>query len=132
MKRYISEEEAIYQDTYHGQFSRKLAKWAIANMRMKESSTEKMKAVTPRSVDDVMEILNANGVNVPDHCIYTAWYLYMMAIADYPKTLVSDKLRSSYVEETLFDPDGDPSNVLACFSAKMCKAGIPIMWERFI
>ena len=32
MKRYISEEEAIYQDHYHGQFSKKLATWAVSNM----------------------------------------------------------------------------------------------------
>ncbi len=79
-----------------------------------------------------MEILAANGVKLPDEYIYTAWYLYHMAIADYPKTCKTDEQRASYVEETLCDPDGDPTDVLACFEAKMCNAGIPIYWERML
>lgn len=132
MKHYISEEEAIYQDIYHGNFSRKMAMWAIKNMETKDSPAGAMKPVTMRSVDDVMEILRSNGVEIPDEYIYSAWYLYHMAIADYPKSLTSDKQRATFVEETLLDPDGDPSNVLACFEAKMCNAGIPIYWERMI
>lgn len=132
MKQYISEEEAIYQDLYHGQFSRKLAKWAIGNMKAEDAATGKPMPVTMRSVDDVVEILHTNGVEVSERYIYTAWYLYMMTLADYPKTLTSDKQRASFVEETMSDPDGSPSNVLACFVAKMCNAGVPIYWERFI
>lgn len=132
MKQYITEEEAIYQDEYHGQFSRKLAKWAISKMQTKDQGSDRMKPVQSRSVDDVVEILKSNGVDIPDQYIYTAWYLYMMAVADYPKSLATDKQRAQYVEETLMDPDGDPSNVLACFAAKMCNAGVPILWERFV
>lgn len=132
MKQYISEERAIYEDEYHGLFSRKLAKWAISNMMVKDPATGKMKQVAQRSVDDVSEILKSNGVELPDKFVYTGWYLYMMAVADYPKTLKTDELRSTFVEETLLDPDGEPDNVLACFEAKMCNAGIPIYWERFI
>jgi len=132
MKHYISEEEAIYQDMYHGQFSRKLAKWAIGNMEVEDQATGKMKPITIRSVDDVVEIFKSNGVEVSDKYVYTVWYLFMMSIADYPKTLTTDKQRVTYVEETMKDPDGDPTNPLACFAAKMCNAGIPIYWERFL
>jgi len=132
MKQYISEEEAIYMDTYHGAFSRKLAKWAISHMEMLDPVTKTMKPVTERSADDVMELFKTYGIEVPEQYIYSAWYLFMMAIADYPKTLTTDKQRATFVEETLFDPDGTPGNVLACFVAKMCNAGIPIFWERFI
>jgi len=55
-----------------------------------------------------------------------------MTIADYPKSLATDKQRAQYVEETICDPDGEPTNVLACFAAKMCNAGIPIHWEMFV
>lgn len=132
MRHYISEEEAIYQDLYHGQFSRKLAKWAISNMEIEDPATGATKPVTMRSVDDVMEILKVNGVELSEGYMYSAWYVYMMTIADYPLSLTTDKQRSMYVKETICDPDGDPSNVLACFVAKMCNAGIPIYWERFI
>jgi len=128
----MTEEEAMYMEAYQGHFSRKLASWAIRNMVMKDSSDGKMKPVTMRPVDDVIEILKANKVNISDECIFDAWYLYNMTLADYQKTLKTDELRSSYIEETINDPDGKPTNVLACFAAKMCNAGIPIHWEMFI
>lgn len=132
MKQYISEDRAIYEDAYHGQFSRKLARWAISNMEVKDPATERTKPLAPRSADDVQEILNANNVSIPQECFYTAWYLYNMALADYPKTLKTDEQRAMFVEETICDPDGDPTNVLACFEAKMCNCDIPIYWERMM
>ena len=132
MKQYISEERALYEDMYHGQFNRKLAKWAISMMAVKDAATNKPRPIAIRPLDDVLEILVANGVTIPDQFIYTAWYLYHMTVADYQKSLPVDKQRALYVEETLCDPDGDPTNVLACFEAKMCNAGIPIYWERFL
>ena len=121
----------MYEDNFHGMFSRKLAKWAISNMEMK-SPDGQMKPVAMRSVDDVLEILSANKVELPDEYIYTAWYLFHMAIADYPKSLKTDEQRATYVEETLCDPDGEPRSVLSCFEAKMCDLDIPIFWERFL
>lgn len=132
MKQYISEEQAVYMDAYHGMFSRKLAKWAISRMEVFDPVTERMKPITPISVDDVVEILDRAGVNLPDDYIYTAWYLYHMSIADYPKTCKTDEQRAMFVKETILDPDGDPCNVLSCFEAKMCNAGVPIYWERFM
>lgn len=119
-------------DLYQGSFSRKLAKWAIGNMRVMDAGTQKMRPVMERSIDDVMEILRANDVEIPDQYTYDAWYLFHMAIADYPKTLTTDKQRALFVEETINDPDGNNGNVLACFVAKMCNAGIPVQWERYL
>lgn len=132
MRQYISEDRAMYEDLYHGAFSRKLAKWAISHMEMTDPATKTMKQVTIRPVDEVMETLKAYGVEIPEQFVYSGWYLFMMAIADYPKTLVTDKQRATFVEETLLDPDGCTENVLDCFVTKMCNAGIPIFWERFI
>lgn len=128
----MTEEEAVYQLAYQGHFSRKLAAWAISNMEMKDPATGTMKHVTTRSADDVSEILRTNGVKIPEECRYDGWYLFMMAVADYPKTLTTDELRSRFVEETICDPDGSSGDVLACFAAKMCNAGIPIHWEMFV
>ena len=132
MKQYISEDRAIYEDLYKGQFSRKLAQWAISNMEVEDPTNGDMKKITPRSADDVAEILSANKVKVPDSMFYTAWYLFNMAIADYQKTCKTDEQRATFVEETLLDPDGCPENTLDCFVTKMGNAGIPIFWERFV
>lgn len=132
MKEYISEGRAMYEDENHGLFSKRLAEWAISNMKVKDTATKEIKPIKARSVDDVQNVLEANNVELPDEFIYTAWYLFNMAIADYPKSLKTDEQRAMFVDETICDPDGYPENVLACFEAKMCVAGMPIHWERYL
>lgn len=122
----------MYEDENHGLFSKKLAEWAISNMKVKDSSSGAMKSLKSRSVDDMQEVLKANNVVLPDEFVYTAWYLFNMSLADYPKSLTTDAQRAAFVEETICDPDGMPENVLECFVAKMCNAGMPILWERML
>ena len=132
MKHYISEDRAIYEDMYHGLFSKKLAEWAIGKMEMKDPATKSMKKIVVRKLDDVEKVLEENKVELPMEFVYTSWYLFNMAVADYPKALKTDEQRAMFVEETLCDPDGMPENVLDCFVTKMCNAGEPIFWENFI
>lgn len=132
MKHYISEDRAIYEDMYHGLFSKRLAEWAISCMEMKDPATKTMKPIMARKLDDVQKVLEENKIELPSEFIYTSWYLFNMAVADYPKTLKTDELRASFVEETLCDPDGMPENVLDCFVTKMCNAGVPIYWEQML
>lgn len=128
----MTEEEAAYMESYQGHFSRKLAAWAISNMESEDASTGKVKKIPVVQVDDVMEILKANEVKIPYESKFDAWYLYMMTLNDYQESLDTDKRRAKYIEETICDIDGTPTNVLACFVAKMCNADIPIYWKEFI
>lgn len=132
MKQYISESRAIYEDTYQGQFSKRLAEFAIGRMMTEDETTGKMKALKPHSLDEMKDVFAANNIKLPYEYLYTGWYLFNMAFADYPETLTTDKQRATFVEETLCDPDGNPANVLDCFVAKMCNAGVPIYWEEFL
>ena len=132
MKYYMSDGEAIYMDKNFGLFSKKLAEWAISNMEALDHSTKQMKKISARSLDDVQEVLKQYKVELPDEFIYTAWYLFNMAIADYPRTCKTDEQRAMFVEETICDPDGHPENVLACFVAKMCESEEPIYWEKYL
>lgn len=132
MKYYMSDGEAMYQDKNHGLFSKRLAKWAIENMEVKDSVAKAIVPLKSKSIEEVEEILKENKVEIQDEFMYTAWYLYNMSLADYPKSLKTDEQRANFVEETLFDPDGAPESVLACFVAKMCIAEIPIHWEKYL
>lgn len=132
MKYIMTQEEAEYMEAYQGHFSRKLAAWAINNMRSEDPATGKLKNIPIVQVDDVVEILKANNVKIPYESKFDAWYLYMMTLNDYPESLTTDKQRAKYIEETICDVDGDPTNVLACFVAKMCNANMPIYWLEFI
>lgn len=132
MRQYISEARAIYEDSYHGQMSKKLAEWGISNMKLKDAASGKLRPIRAKSVEEVTEILRQYGVELPEEFIYTTWYLWHMAVADYPKTCKTDEDRANFVEETLMDPDGMPENVLDCFVAKMINAGKRIYWERMM
>lgn len=131
MEHYISEGRALYEDTNHGLFSKRLAEWAISRMKMGDASGN-LKPIAARKLDDVKQVLQENKVQLPDEFCYTAWYLFNMAIADYKKTCKTDEDRANFVEETLCDPDGMPENVLDCFAVKMRNAGIPIYWEEYL
>lgn len=131
MKHYISEGRAIYEDENHGLFSKRLAEWAISKMQT-EDNNGVMKKITPRKLEDVKQVLKENNIAYPEEFCYTAWYLFNMAVADYPKTLKTDAQRASFVDETICDPDGQPENVLDCFATKMQNAGIPIFWEEYL
>lgn len=122
----------MYEDANHGMFSKKLAEWAIGNMEIKDATTGNTKPLRPHTIDEMQDAMKENGIELPDEFLYSAWYLYNMAYADYPKSLATDSSRVKYVEETLCDPDCCPEAVLECFVAKMCVMGIPIHWERMI
>lgn len=132
MKYYMSEGEARYMDKNFGLFSKRLAKWAISMMEVEDPTTKMPKPLKAKDLEEVEDILKANKVEVDDELLYTAWYLYNMTLADYPKSLDTDARRAMYVEETLCDPDGSPTDVLACFVAKMCRAEVPIQWEKYL
>lgn len=132
MKEYISEGRAVYEDCNHGFFSKRLAEWAIGNMQTADPTTGKMKKLQAVEWSDVREILKENNVRLPDGAEYTAWYLYNMALADYPKALKTDEARAAFVEETICDPDCTPTAVLECFTAKMCAMRVPIFWENYL
>lgn len=132
MKEYISEGRAMYEDQNHGLFSKRLAKWAIGNMQVKDSATKELKPLKPHTIDEMEEAMKAAEVELPDELTYSAWYLFNMAYADYPKTLTTDTQRVHFVKETLLDPDCDPSAVLECFVAKMCVMKVPIFWEKYL
>ena len=131
MEHYISKGRAIYEDENHGLFSKKLAEYAISKMRT-EDVNGMPKPIVARKLDDVKDVLKQYGVVIQDEFCYTAWYLFNMAVADYPKTLTTDEQRAMFVEETIGDPDGMPENVLDCFAVKMRNAGVPIFWEEFL
>lgn len=132
MEEYVSEGRAMYEDQNHGLFSKKLAEWAIENMKSADTPNGVLKPITARKLDDVKEVLKENKILLPDEFCYTAWYLFNMAIADYPKTCKTDADRAMFVEETLCDADGMPENVLDCFATKMRNAGVPIFWEEYL
>lgn len=133
MKNYVSESRAVYEDYNHGLFSKRLAEWAINNMQVGETKQQgKMTFFKPTTLEETSTLLQRYSTKIKNEHLYTAWYLYNMARADYPKALTTDVQRVAFVEETLCDPDCCPEAVLECFVAKMCTMGVPIHWEKYL
>ncbi len=132
MIHYKSEGREIYDDQNHGLFSKKLAEYAVMNMTVKDAVTKEIRPIKARSIAEVRELLKQHKVEFPDEFIYTAYYLFNMAIADYPKALKTDEQRVDFVEETICDPDCCPDAVLECFATKMRLMGKVIFWENYL
>lgn len=130
--KYISEGRAMYEDEHHGMFSKPLAEWAISNMKAKDATSGELKRIKPHTIEETETALKQAGIELPEAFRYSAWYLYNMSFADYPKALKTDEQRAQFVAETLCDPDGHPESVLECFATKMCLDEVPIHWERFL
>ena len=128
---YKSEEEEIYDSKYHGHFNKRLAEWAISNMRKENPSTGMLEPVKKKTIEEFDTFLKENKLKLPDESYYDGYYLMHMCYGDYTKSLEDDKHRAAYIEETICDPDCEPTAVLACFKAKMDVMGMPIYWERF-
>lgn len=131
MQYYISRGEAQYMDANKGYFSKALAEWAISRMQVDDEKGDliDIKAVPIEKVD---ETLRRFKVEIPEESRYDAWYLYNMCRADYAKSLPTDEKIVEYIDETINDPDCEPTSVLACFRAKMDIMNVPIHWERYI
>ena len=95
-------------------------------------ATGEMEALEAYPLERVEEVMRTNDIRMPDKFLYTIWYLFNMAAADYQKTCRTDEDRIMFAKETLCDPDGCPENVLDCFEVKMRNAGVPIFWERML
>lgn len=128
---YKSEEEEIYNSKYHCHFNKRLAEWAIENMRKENPTNGMLEPIKKKTIEEFDEFLKENKLSIQDESYYDAYYLLHMTLADYPKSLEDDKHRADYIEETICDPDGEPTAVLVCFKAKMDLMGKPIYWERF-
>ena len=90
-------------------------------------------AVKPYSLSEVEEMIEPFRKSIGEESVYDAWYLANMCKADYLGSSIPDKEHVAlYVKDTLCDPDGEPTMVLACFRAKCDVKGLPIHWERFL
>lgn len=131
MQYYISEGEAQYMDTNQGHFSKALAQWAISRMRMRDAGGSLVR-INSVPFEEVESTLRDQGIDIKEESVYDAWYLYNMCLADYRRSLPERKDIAMYIDETINDPDCDPTAVLACFRAKMDTMRVPIHWERFL
>ena len=114
MNYMMTDEEAVYMQVNQGHFSQRLADWAISMMKRRDEESGKMKRITPYPIETVEAMLRHWNVEIPEECVY------------------DDEHLVKYINDTINDPDGVPTMVLACFKAKCNEKGIAIHWERMV
>lgn len=129
---YYSQEEEVYNSKYKGHFNKKLAEWAIDNMRKENPSTGALEPIKRKTFDEYDKFVKENKIDIPEESYFDGYYILNMLTADYSKSLEDDKHKAAYIEETICDPDCEPTAVLACFKAKMDIMDKPIFWEKFL
>lgn len=116
-----------YLSYYGWHFSKKMAQWAVGNM--KKGSGEK---IVPISKEKVDSLLSDNNIKVKESG-YDAFYVANMCKADYLGSSVrSESDLAKFVGDTLNDPDGYEGMVFTRFYADCIGSGTPIIWEDMI
>ena len=69
---------------------------------------------------------------VPTKEFSVVFYIFNMALADYPKSIPNEMMRCLYVKETLEDIDSNPENIFRKWIACMDGNGVPIYWEDLL
>lgn len=121
----------IYMRNYGPHFNRKLYEFAVSKMSM--SSNGKEKKLKPYNKDEVMSILENNGVKVNNGQLYDCAYVASMCMADFMGSSIIDEHHVAlYIKDVIDDFDAPDGLVFNRWYADMCYCGIAIDWEDML
>ena len=114
-------------------FNRKLCDTAVGMMRKKDKATGKMVRITPMTLNELKPILDENGVELEESCVYDALYLANMVRADYWGSSIEDEEHmAKYIKNVLCDPDGYEGIVFCRFLGDCNAKGTVIHWDLML
>lgn len=114
-----------YLRHYGWHFSPKMVEWAASMMVDRKGN-----AIKPYKKDELVALLESNGVDVDEKFIYDALYVANMAKADFLGSSIADEAHlAKFVGDYLNDKDGYTGQAFARFYADLSKQDIPVYWE---
>lgn len=129
----IPEDLEQYMSFYGLHFNRKLCDTAVGMMRKKDKATGKMVRITPMTLNELKPILDENGVELEESCVYDALYLANMVRADYWGSSIEDEEHmAKYIKNVLCDPDGYEGIVFCRFLGDCNAKGTVIHWDLML
>lgn len=125
------EEMLIYMRNYGPHFNRRLYEFAVSQMSRIVDGKEKK--LNPYKKDEVMNILENNGVKVTRGQLYDCAYVASMCMADFMGSSIVDEHHVAlYIKDVIDDIDAPDGLVFNRWYADMCYCGIAIDWEEML
>jgi hypothetical protein len=117
-----------YLRYYGPHFNKKLNSFAVSLMT--DDNDEK---INPYTKDDVIRILQNNGVQLKNDQLYDSVYVANMCKADFIGSSIDDEHHMAlYIKDVIDDPDAVDGLVFNRWYADMCYMGIAIDWEEML
>lgn len=122
-----------YLNNYGRHFNKKLLKFAISLMQVKNSSTGEVEKLSPLSREDVDRLLNIHGIRLNNNQLYDYIYVANMCKADFLGSSVPDEQHLTlYVKDVIDDTDAYDGIVFNRWYADTRRKGIAIDWEDML
>lgn len=129
----IPQEMQDYLSNYGRHFNRKLLKFALSKMKVKDPSTGKTTELTPLSKEEVDSLLLAYETTLENNQLYDYVYVANMCKADFLKRSVPDEQHMAlYIKDVIDDADSYDGVVFNRWYADMRRKGIAIDWEMML
>lgn len=114
-------------------FNAKACEFAVSLMKKLDSSTGRMKRITPWAKEQVENLLRTQGVELECNVGYNHVFVLNMGVADYYKSSIPDEHHLAlYVKDTIDDPDAGDGAIMRRWYATMVANGEVIDWEDFV
>jgi hypothetical protein len=123
-----------YLSAYGWHFNKKMAEWAVSNMRKKaDANSDKLVKMQMTTKEQLDELMKKHNIIIEDINGYDAMYLYNMIKADYfGSSIVDEQHALLHIKDIIEDPDGYESKAFSHFYVDCISMGIPIIWEDMI
>lgn len=113
---------------YGCHFNKKLYEWAVSKMTDRNGGD-----VTPKTKEQVDEMLASQGVTVKNNVGYDLAYIHAMAMSDYyGSSIVDDAHLAKFIKDFADDPDGNPCKAFDHFVVDRRAKGEPIFWDMML
>lgn len=122
-----------YLANYGRHFNRKLLKFALSLMQVKNSSTGEVENLSPLSREDVDRLINAYNIKLKHNQLYDYVYVANMCKADFLGSSIPDEQHLVlYIKDVIDDEDAYDGIVFNRWYADTRRKGIAIDWEEMI
>ena len=126
----IPQEMIDYLSNYGRHFNRKLLKFALNQMKVKNSSTGELVKLVPFTKEELDTLFAAHNIKLKNNQLYDYIYVANMCKADFLHSSIPDEQHMLlYVKDVIDDPDAYDGIIFNRWYADMRRKGIAIDWE---
>lgn len=129
----LPQEMIDYLANYGRHFNKKLLKFAVSQMKGKNSSTGEQEYIEPITKSAVDNLLTSYGIKLKHNQLYDYVYVANMCKADFLHSSIPDEHHMAlYIKDVIDDVDAVEGLVFNRWLADTRRKGIAIDWEEML